>query len=196
MSKHHVIYIPGIGDNKPYYQPQLINFWRFYGIKVHYHPVIWRSQDEDWTSKLNKISKLIDELYQQGFRVSLVGVSAGASAALNAYAADKRKIRGIVYICGKLKHPETISKRYYQRNPAFKSSLAEAQLNIEKLSDEDKSKMLNLRPLYDQTVPVSHTEISGVRRLRMLSVYHVPSIFIAITLYGPLIAKFIRRKDE
>ena len=196
VSKHHIIYIPGIGDHRTYYQPQILSIWRAYGVKVHYHPVIWRSQHESWNKKLNKLSNLIETLYDEGATVSLVGISAGASAALNAYAVNKDKLHAVVYICGKLRHPETIGRSYYDRNPAFETSLHEVQGVINKLTVKDKAKMLNVRPFFDETVPVAHTEIPGVRKLVMVSAYHVPSIFIAISLYGPLICGFIKRQHE
>lgn len=196
MAEHHAIYIPGIGDHKPYYQPQIIKYWKRLGVSAHYHPVTWRSQDENFETKLKKLVELIDELHSQGHNVSLVGVSAGASAAFNAYMARKDKIARVVYVCGKLQRPETIGSKYYAKNPSFKESLALEQQQLKDLSPTDTKKMLSLKPLYDQTVPVRDTEISGVRNWTMLSAWHVPSIFMGISAYGPIICSFIKKEEK
>lgn len=193
MGKNHVIYLPGIGDHKPYYQPQIINFWKSFGVIAHYHPVIWRDS-EDFEIKLKKITKLIDELNSQDKLVSLVGVSAGATAAFNAYMANKGKIHRVVYVCGKLRRPESIGDGYYRKNPAFKQSLQMVEPQIEQMNEVDKSKMLSLKPLYDQTVPIADTVLPGVRNWKMVSLWHVPSIFIGITAYSPIICKFITKE--
>lgn len=193
VSKHHIIYLPGIGDHKPYFQPQIINLWRIFGVTPHYHPVIWRG-DENFDAKLNRLTKLIDELYAEGNLVSLVGVSAGATAAFNAYMQRPEKISKVVYICGKLRRPETVGRYYYQTNMAFIQSLKKVQPQISKLAPFDTVKMLSLRPIYDQTVPTADMVLPGVKKLRMLSVYHIPSIFTGLIFYAPTICMFIRKK--
>jgi hypothetical protein len=191
MSKHAAVYVPGIGDHKPYFQPQILKLWNLFGVKAYFHPVIWRSA-EPLEDKLDKLTHKIDELSFKYDKVSLVGMSAGASAALNAYMVRKNKIHRVVYICGKLKRPESIGEAYYRRNPAFKESMLLAQTNINKLDKFDKAKMLSMAPLHDETVPVKDTKINGVRNFRMFSAYHIPSIFAAISIYSPALCKFLR----
>ena len=194
MSKNHIIYLPGIGDHKPYYQPQIISLWKNFNVIAHYHPVIWRGS-EDFAPKLDRIVKLVDELHSEGHRVSLVGVSAGATAAFNTYMKRPGKISRVVYVCGKLRRPESVGEQYYRINPAFKQSLERVQGQIDKLAPADTNKMLSLKPLFDETVPVADTLLPGVRNWRMLSVWHIPSIFLGITAYSPIICNFIKQEN-
>ena len=193
VSKNHIIYLPGIGDHKPYYQPQIINLWKNFGVIAHYHPVIWRG-NEVFAPKLDRIVALVDQLYAEGHRVSLVGVSAGATAAFNAYMKRSEKIARVVYVCGKLRRPESVGEQYYRINPAFKQSLEMVQGQIDKLTLLDTKKMLSLKPLFDETVPVADTVLPGVRNWRMLSLWHIPSIFLGITAYSPIICDFIKKE--
>lgn len=160
---------------------------------AHYHPVIWRGS-EDFAPKLDRIVELVDELHSEGHRVSLVGVSAGATAAFNTYMKRPEKIAKVVYVCGKLRRPDSVGERYYRINPAFKQSLEKVQDQIDNLTPEDSAKMLSLKPWYDQTVPVADTVLPGVRNWRMLSLWHIPSIFIGITAYSPIICGFIKKE--
>lgn len=189
---HQVIYLPGLGDQRPWGQQFITKFWRLAGLKVHYLPIGWAG-GEAWPAKLERIIKQIDELGDAD-GVSLVGVSAGASAALNAYAARSAKIGRVVFICGKLTHPETVNPSYYRENPAFEQSLAAVQSVIAQLIPADKAKMLSLAPLYDGTVPVADTKIAGVAHRRLLVVGHIPAIFLAIGFYWPLIGRIIARR--
>lgn len=195
MSKYHIIYLPGIGDHKPYYQPQILKFWKIFGVMPHYHPVIWRG-DEMFDLKLKRVIKLIDELYSTGNSVALVGVSAGATAAFNAYMQRPEKVSKVIYICGKLRRPETVGQYYHRTNPAFIESLKLVQPQIRKLTLNDSSKMLSLRPFYDQTVSIADMVLPGVKNLRMLSRYHVPSILIGIILYAPVICRFVKSRSK
>jgi len=194
MSKYHIIFIPGIGDHKTYYQPQILTLWKLFGLRVHYHPVIWKSKNQSWDKKLDKLSILIRHLHKQGDKVSLVGVSAGASAALNAYWANKDKVEKVIFICGKLNNPESVGEVYYQKNPSFKDSVYAAAGLVKQLKREDNRRIMSLHGLYDETVPVQDSVINGTTNRAMPTLFHVPSIFIAITLCVPIISKFIKIK--
>lgn len=194
MSKiQHVIYIPGLGDSRPLKQPELLNLWRTSGIIVHYHAVGWATT-EPFAAKLKKLEELVDELYKNHGPLSVIGVSAGATAALNLYMSRKDKIRRVVYICGKLLGVSNVSKHYFMQNPAFYDSLVLAQSNIEKLDDEDKQKMLSVHAIYDNVVPLHTSLIPGVRAKTLPSILHIPSIFLAISIYRSMTINFLKQK--
>jgi pimeloyl-ACP methyl ester carboxylesterase len=191
MGKHHVIYIPGLGDHDPRLrnaQLLFLNKWQKAGATVHYQAIGW-ADGEGFVPKLNKVIELVDKLTLSGRRVSVIGVSAGASAALNVYMERRDKIRGVVYVCGKLTGTLNIDPKYYRNNPAFKESLYNAQANIRKLNRTDKTKMLSLYPIYDQVVAVADMKIPGVRTKMLPTILHSPSIFLAITLFRRTIIK-------
>lgn len=189
--EHYVIYITGLGDQKPLYQPQIINRWRKFGLTPHYHPVGW-ADGEAFAPKLKRLIRKVDEIYGQGHTVSLVGISAGAGAALNVYMERRAKISGLVFICGKLIGYSNVNPNYFKKNPAFSESLKLTQVNLTKIKDEDKAKMLSIRPIFDETVPINTQLIPGVNRRLIISIFHIPSIFLAITIYRRMLVNFLK----
>lgn len=98
---YHAIYIPGLGDNRTYGQNIAIQLWRLFGITPHYFPLGWDGK-EGYESKQKRLIQKIELLTKYGDTVSLVGVSAGASAALNTYV-QSDKVLKTIFICGKIK---------------------------------------------------------------------------------------------
>lgn len=185
------IYIPGLGDDKMVGNSLLQKFWRLFGINTKVHKLYWRDS-RPYSQKLDELLSEIDQLANDGYRVSLIGTSAGASMALNVYARRKATIHKAVFICGKLSNFEVVNPRYYQKNPALKESFADVPANLKELSAADKAKMLTLNPLKDWLVPAADTKIPGVRSQTILSIGHLPSIVIANLFYFDSIARFIK----
>jgi pimeloyl-ACP methyl ester carboxylesterase len=189
-SQQQIIYLPGLGDPNAG-EKFLLGFWGIFGVKVHYSPVVW-GDGQPFVPKLDRIISQIDELHSQGFKVSLVGVSAGASAAINALAIRHDIISGLVCICGKLKNPQTIAEVTFQRNPAFKESLGLLPAGLNAISASKKPQLLTIHPLKDGVVPVPDTFIDGVRSKTIPTVGHAFSIFYALTLGSWSIVRFLK----
>jgi hypothetical protein len=187
---HHVIFIPGLADNRTFGQDIAIQTWRLFGLKPHYLALRWDRQDS-FEVKVDKLLKLIEELQVAGHDVSLVGASAGASAVINAYVANKN-IHRVIYICGKINRPDVVSPKVYADNPDFKESLALLQQNLTRLTEEDKQKLLSLFPYKDTVVPYADTRITGVAEQRIVGWSHSQGIFSGIVISAPKIARFIR----
>lgn len=148
---------------------------------------------EPFDVKLDRLLKRIDNLHNAGYRVSLVGVSAGASAVVNAFAARQKAVHRVVCICGKLRNPQTIAEATYRRNPAFAESMQQLGTSLESLPAELRGHILSIRPLSDGSVPPTDTIVPGFETSVIPSRGHVPSIALGITLFSPLIFGFIRR---
>lgn len=189
MSKH-VLLLPGLGDHHPQILLKLIKHWPLLGVSLHFQPINW-NDNEPWNSKLTRINSRLDELSEKYGSLGVVAISAGASAALNVYALKTDKINKLVFICGKIAGLDDVNPNYYKTNPAFKNSLADAQSVLNKLSPADKIKMLAIRPLYDEVVHTRYSKIPGVRQLVMLSAGHSISIGAALTIYSPIISRFL-----
>lgn len=191
MKQHHVIYLPGLGDQRTWGQSVIVKCWQIFGITTHYQKIGW-ANNGPFELKLKAVVDKIDFLSSQGFLVSLVGVSAGASAALNAYAARKGKISSVVFISGKILDPKGVNPRYFKLNPAFKESLYLSDTNTGKLSNEDKQKMLYIHALSDSTVPPYSNKPDGVRSKTVAVFGHILGIFVALTFYSRVITDFIK----
>jgi pimeloyl-ACP methyl ester carboxylesterase len=189
--KHHIIYLPGLGDDKPF-QRLLVGWWRALGVRVQYHYIGWSDPDEPFNAKLQRVLDSIDNLARPDHRVSLIGTSAGASMALNAYNVRRDKIHRVVLVCGKIQHVETVSEDYYRTNPPLRASLERLGGSVESLTANDKAKMLILQPKYDNVVAVEDMLIPGVAVLPMRTSGHAKSIAAAMTIYSPKITQFLK----
>jgi pimeloyl-ACP methyl ester carboxylesterase len=189
---HYVIYLPGFGDtNNSQVQIRLLNRWRKFGVEPRFQSINW-SNNENFESKLARILEDVDELIKQKHKVSLVGISAGATMAINTFSARKDNIDKVVFICGKINNPQNVRQYYFQKNPAFKESLEQAAVNLQKLDEKDKSKMLSIHPIYDEVVYVRDAKLAGAKSKTIFSVEHALSIFLALSLYKKVAINFIK----
>jgi dienelactone hydrolase len=186
----HVIYIPGLGDYRNYGQPFALNLWRVFGVKAHYLAIKWQS-DESFGEKLEKILAKIDRLEKDYGSVSLVGVSAGASAVLNAYA-DRPNVKNVVCICGKINNPQTIGQKVYKINPPFEESVYLLQKILKKLSSPQRARILSIHPVKDIVVPPKDTLIDDAIELEVRAKSHVAGIFYSVIIKAPTICSFIK----
>ncbi len=192
---HHVIYLPGLGDEKANGQDKILRLWRIFGLKVHYFKIGW-ADGEPFEPKLERILELVDSLAESYGEVSVIGTSAGASAAINAFEKRTEQIASVVCICGKLRNPQTISKERYIVNPAFEGSIKTLSTSLEGLSDKDKQKILSIRPLIDEVVTPRDTYIDGAKSKIIPSFGHVASIVYALTIGSFGISRFIKRQSK
>lgn len=192
--KHHILYIPGLGDKHSYGQDIAINRWRRFGFTPHYFPLGW-SYQEGFDTKLARVIIEIDSLTQHGDYVSLVGASAGASAVLNAYARH-RGVTGVAYICGKINSPEAVSPEIFAHNPDFKESLDQLKGSLARLDAKEVGKILNIHPVRDQTVAIKDTKIAGTAEKVVPGWDHASGIFFGIISGAPAMAKFLHDAEK
>ena len=117
-------------------------------------------------------------------------------AVLNAYVAMPDKITGVVLICPKINGPETVSKKTYAENPAFKESLERLQLNLNKMTSHDKStQLLSYYSPADGTIPYAGSHIPGVPERRLPALRHGRAIVYALTFGAPSFIRFLRQLE-
>ena len=188
---HHVIYIPGLGDKRSYGQDKGIKLLRLAGLSPHYFPLGW-AKKETLDVKLDRLEKKVRELLAKGDKVSLIGVSAGASAALRLYA-KMPEIDKVVLISGKVYSPEIISKKIYDFNPDFKQSVFGLDVIINQLRRKKLIKnIMSLRSLRDRSVPRQDSFLDGATHRNIVAFSHSTAIFVALLFYFPAIARFIK----
>jgi hypothetical protein len=189
--KHFAIYLPGLNDHKTGSMlTRVLKIWRVFGVDVLYHPMLW-SDKQTLSKKLESILKDVDMLISSGGKVSIIGTSAGASAAINTYTERRDNIYKVVCICGKLKNSEDISNTFIEY-PAFEESMKKLSENIPLLDKQELNKILSLRSLLDGTVPPSDTVITGANNRLKLAIGHGYSITYALTIEAWRIARFIK----
>ena len=190
--KHHIIYIPGLGDHRLQGQSLAVWLWRLYGVQSEVFRVGWRDT-KSFGYRLRELLARIDTYVARGDSVSLVAASAGASAAVNAFAARRGSIQAVVLIAGKIRRPETLHPSVLRNNPAFEQSMERLPAALKLLSPKDRLRILNLHPRSDESVPVSDTKIEGVRERTLPVAGHVPGIAYAITIAAPRFIRELRR---
>ncbi|MFA5004356.1 MAG: hypothetical protein WC498_03730 [Candidatus Saccharimonadales bacterium] len=193
MGKHAVIYVPGLGDGRVGGRRALIATWRIYGVRPVVHQMNWADK-QPFAVKLQSLLQHIDTLANNGYRVSLVGESAGASAAMAAYAARQDVVHRVVCICGKLRNPQTVHPNTYLRNPAFAESMAALPAALVGLGSEKLARVRSIHPLSDPTVPIGDTVIAGAESKTIPTIGHSNGIFLGDTLFSFLVVPFLKRR--
>lgn len=191
-----VIYIPGMGDDTNGLQSAAIKVWRLYGVQPIMHEMPWMDADS-WQSKFERLLALIEKLSTDNNRVSLVGVSAGAGAAINAFAARPDSINKVVCIVGKINNPDDIGPSYRKRSPAFYQSALKVQFSLDKLAALNRRKDIMSRyAIFDETVRRQDSIVLGGINTTVCSVSHVFTIVEQI-LFGALIfIRFLKHKSK
>lgn len=181
LNKTAIIYIPGLGDKNPRFQTLAVKMWRIYGYKSQLIQMNWDDKTS-WSKKLPLIIKQIDYLFEQGYKVSLVGASAGATAVVNAYAERSDKIDALITIAGKINRPETLGQKYIDTNPSFIESINQAQKSLNTLQTEDLKKFLCIYSLKDGLVTKEDSIINGAKSYESKVPYHPLAIAYYLTI--------------
>lgn len=200
MSKeHHIVYVPGLSDQSfinRNLSSRLPVIWGLYGFKTHIIYPHWQ-EGNSFHPKLSRILQKIDELNSLGYRVSLVGQSAGAGAVLNAFCERREMINGVINICGRVRTGAGVRPTL---EIAGKNSLAfvESVLFFERknepsLNDQDRKKIMTVRSLWDEVVPKSTVPIIGAKNIVIPFVEHSLSGIVACTLYSAVILGFLKK---
>ena len=191
--KTTVLFIPGLGDGKVRGENLAIKLLAPWRLDGEYFPIYWHKK-EDFKTRIAELSKRIAELNSEGRRVVLVGYSAGASAAINALSANKEKVQRVILICGKIQNLDKINDSYFKLNPKFGGSVELLKKSLPDLDAEQRAKVLSIRPIFDETVPVKDTIIQGAKNKRVFMVGHVPTIAYCLSLTIWRTAYWARKK--
>ncbi len=195
MKRHAIIYITGLSDNNPRFQKFAIKTWRIYGVEPIFFQTGW-GEASSFSEKVDRLVDLIDTQHEDGKNVSLVGVSAGASLAVAAYAKRKTTVNKVIFICGKLRRPEAVGEAYYRNNPAFRDAMKYLNSNLAKLGKQERAKVVSFSPLFDEIVAKKDTFVKDAKNITLPTLFHGYTIAVAITFLSPLIMIFIKREGE
>jgi hypothetical protein len=192
MSKQIILYVPGLGDHNLTWQQRALKLWRIYGVQTEICAMNWLV-DEPWDAKLQRLLERIDFHHTEGREVSLVGVSAGSTAILQAIIKRRNEIKSAVLVSGKFQYPDTVHPMRYKMNPALHNALIESSRALNQLTNCDKQKLRLFRPIYDNLLPSQEIYIPGVKTAVMPAITHVGGIAYAITLGSWQIVRFLKK---
>ncbi len=190
---HPVLFVPGLGGENALFRIAA-NTWKRFGFTPIMHDVVWKDGQQKFEPKLEKLISRIDAVHASGGIISLVGTSAGGSAVLNAFTKRSNKIHKVVNICGRLSAGaqvfptlETASRS----SRSFRESVELFEKTEPNLSNEQRRKILTIRAVYDETVPISTIPVHGAQNIQIVSIEHNLSIAAAMTIYASRIARFL-----
>lgn len=199
MSKeHHVIYVPGLHDQW-ILNRTLTNllpiFWKPQGFYPHVIQPHWE-EGTVFAPKLKLVINKIDELVDNGRIVSIIGQSAGGSAALNAFCERKGVLKRAVNVTGRLRAGEKVRPTLDHaaiKSPAFKESvLLFEEQNEHLLTKEDRKRMMTIRPIWDEVVPSSTVFVEGATNLVAPMIEHSLSGALLVSVWSKTILDFLR----
>lgn len=145
-----------------------------------------------------KIERLID-LIDKEEKVILLGISAGASLAMNVFLQKLDKVEKVVSVCGRLRFgwsENLISKKLQEGTlnyKAFSESVKMLERNIKKLADEEKKRVLTISAeLGDEYIPPQTSQLDGATNVLMPTMGHLVTITSALTNNFGIIDKFLK----
>lgn len=189
--RHHVIYIPGLGDHYDRARLQALRLWRLSGVSVELLPMRWYAGNS-YQSKRERVIAAVKRAQDAGYTVSLVGESAGASMALNV-AAQIDSLHSVVLLAGIASSSTPISPYIKARSPAFAASVAALPTSLATI---DPSNVHIIQALWDPTVPARYNQIGGATVHTIWSFGHIPTIVLCITLLSPFITQLIKKNSS
>lgn len=149
----------------------------------------WYGSDQDYHKKRTLVLRIFDRAVQDGYTVSLIGESAGASMALNV-AALRPVFHRVITIAGLNDTNTDISPSIRKRSPSFLHSVRAIGAAMKEL---DTSRVHTIRGLADFTVYARHTRIDGAHNHIVLGIGHLVTIGLCLTLFAPYIVTIIKR---
>lgn len=196
--EHHTIFIPGLGDevNK---MTWATNFWRRFGLDPIVHSVGWHNGEREFQPKLQILVDMIDKFANDGDKVSLVGCSAGGSAAFNAFFERRNVVYRVINVCGRLRTGSQNGFRSFDARTASSPPFAESVKLFEShealLTEQDKQKVMTVRALFgDELVPADTTILRGAYNTVVPTPEHVFSIAMALTLFSRPLITFLKKE--
>lgn len=176
----NIIFVPGLGDSNSLLN-WLVKRFEKDEFVVFIHPAPWESKSESFKEKLKRLVSVIDELKGE---VYLFGISAGGSLVLNAYLQRKSQITGVVNLFGRLKSSGVPSLNLAAKDyAAFKESVLTFEKLEPTLTSSDRKKILTMKALFDEIVPVSTMSLRDSTNLQIPTIEHNLSIFIGLLFY-------------
>lgn len=191
--ENHVIIIPGLGNGVSKHE-WAVKDWGKYGIIPHVFDAKWRVEENGFQEKFDRALKMVDGLPDKNVKISIIGNSAGSSFAINILGKRKKRINKVIINCGRVRDgdwPWFTFDQATASSPSFKESVLLAQKIERTFTDEDRKKILTLRPIFDEVVPLSTVPIKGATNKVILSLEHSLSIALNMTLFRKQIIDFI-----
>ena len=187
LSKHHVVIIPGIFKREGFVR-RFRTALESNDTTVEVYRIAWVGKDSSHASYAILRQKIQDKV-RDGYAVSLIGTSAGASVARLLFNDPSLRIASLVTICGPVTDPNTVIFRIGKRiSPTWKSTLEQSSVIAKDIAP---SRITTIIPRFDELVPLRAMHIEGANTVRIPGVEHLLSITAATSQYSATITDAI-----
>lgn len=188
-----VIMIPGLGNDSVYIYNPMLNWWRKKGIEMLLFKTEWRSK-ENYQKKIKRLLDLIDEKSKNN-KVSLIGMSAGGSLAVNAFSERKDKINKVITVCSRLRIGKMNGlsgfKKRVEGYPSFKESIIKTEEKEKLLAKKERQQIMTVHALFgDQLIKANTAIIDGARNITVATMGHRISIASSLTIFSKPLREF------
>lgn len=194
MAVHHVFLIPGLDDKPYFFEWALRTLYKKYEIIPHIKPFGFRNTASTFEKQLTAYMDYIRPILKdKNIVVSLIGVSAGASASINVWQRFKKEgfaINGsIINVCGRLsdgKDKNVIPTLAFstRKSKIFYESVIHAEKYVKELTNNEKLQITTFRALFDEVVPSSTIPVKGANNIRVPMLGHIFTIVTTILFYS------------
>jgi len=183
-----LLVIPGTHDDKyTKYIKFLMLWWRLQGYVSIIHQIHWENP-ESFASKLKKLSKRLMDLKSPSNTISVIGISAGGSAAVNLLCLYPQLIYKVIDICGPLRFNQDMEIS----STSARASLRLCEKNVSALSKSIRSRIMTISAKFgDQVVPAISVPLKGAVNISFPSRGHKLTIALALTFFSNALSEFL-----
>ncbi|MBC7943493.1 hypothetical protein H7X68_03290 [Candidatus Saccharibacteria bacterium] len=187
--KHHVIYIPGLGDDYDGVRRRALKGWRLWGVKTELVSMRWYD-GRPYAEKYQRVIESVKRAEDKGYVVSLVGESAGGSMAINV-AAQVPTIHKLITVCGVNSPAIKVSPHTLRKAPAFGESISLLVDSLPKII----ARTHVVRAWYDPVVYAEHTYIKGATNHLIYNIGHLSTVVLCLTILSGYVVSLIKRSS-
>ncbi|SRR5258708_6479274 len=194
--KHNVLILAGTNDQMGAESLRFFtNHWKNHGIDITVYNMGWKDGSKEFEPKLAAIEKLVEELAAKG-PVSIIGCSAGASAAFNLLLKRPDVVQKAIGICGRIRGAKT-DWGANLKSRTFHQSVLLFEEQQDKISEELKKRMMTISARFgDGLVPKGTSHVEGATNITIPMGGHGVSIRAAVTLFKKPLVDFIKLSPE
>ena len=190
--KHTIFYIPGLGEKYDSYRQQALKRWSIFGVKTVLLPMNWY-QGGTYDERFMQASDMIADALSNKRRVTLIGESAGASMAINLFAAHP-EVANVITIAGVNTSSAPVAQRTLRRGPAFAESKQYIDQSLDDISNQHKKHIHTVSAWSDNVVRPERSHIDGAHNHRIPSIGHLFTIFLCLTILSWYIVSLAKRQ--
>ena len=196
IKRKKVLIIPGLSD-KGNWVKLATSWWSYYGIDTYIHSVGWQDNNSigSFSKALDSIIKISKNLADRD-PITIVGISAGGSAAFNTLLEIPSSVDRAISICGRLRkgnHQRRSLEKRSEKSIKFKESVLQFE-NQEPLIPADfRKRFMTVSAKFgDELVPSDTSFLAGAYNLQIPTIEHLLSISLGLIIFSKSILNFIR----